>query len=48
MLRMLRHRNVVQFYGACLEPDCFFIVTELMDGVPITRVLEGCCIILRQ
>lgn len=34
MLRSLRHRNIVQFYGACLEPDCFFIVTELMHGVP--------------
>ena len=32
MLRSLRHRNIVQFYGACLEPDCFFIVTELMHG----------------
>ena len=32
LLRTLRHRNVVQFYGACLEPDCFFIVTELMQG----------------
>ena len=31
-LHMLRHRNIVQFYGACLEPDCFFIVTELMQG----------------
>ena len=34
MLRSLRHRNIVQFYGACLEPDCFFIVTELMHGEP--------------
>ena len=32
LLRTLRHRNIVQFYGACLEPDCFFIVTELMQG----------------
>lgn len=37
-LRMLRHRNIVQFYGACLEPDCFFIVTELMQGAsPCTQ-----------
>lgn len=34
MLRSLRHRNIVQFYGACLQPDCFFIVTELMHGAP--------------
>ena len=32
MLHALRHRNIVQFYGACLEPDCFFIATELMTG----------------
>ena len=31
-LRLLRHRNIVQFYGACLEPDCLFIVTELLAG----------------
>lgn len=34
LLQHLRHRNIVQFYGACLEPDCFFIVTELLAGAP--------------
>ena len=33
-LRLLRHRNIVQFYGASLEPDCLFIVTELLSGPP--------------
>ena len=32
----MRHRNIVQFYGACLEPDCFFIVTELLAGEALT------------
>ena len=27
----LRHRNVLQFYGACIKPSCLFMVTELMD-----------------
>jgi len=26
----LHHRNIVQFYGACLEPGSYFFVTELM------------------
>ena len=42
-LRMLRHRNIVQFYGACLEPDCFFIVTELMQGMPFPPVTVPAC-----
>ena len=42
MMRMLRHRHVVQFYGASLQPDYFFIVTELMSGgIPAT----GCKVI---
>lgn len=32
MLHAIRHKNIVQFYGACLEPECYFIVTELMAG----------------
>lgn len=31
-LSMLHHRNIVQFYGACLEPGSMFFVTELMRG----------------
>ena len=27
----LRHRHVLQFYGACIQPSCLFMVTELMD-----------------
>jgi len=30
VLRSLHHRNIVQFYGACLEPGSLFFVTELM------------------
>ena len=30
ILRKLHHRNIVQFYGACLEPGSMFFVTELM------------------
>ena len=26
-LQRLRHRNIVQYYGACIEPDCLGIVT---------------------
>ncbi|KAK9805390.1 hypothetical protein WJX73_010301 [Symbiochloris irregularis] len=40
MLRSLRHRNIVQFYGACLQPDCFFIVTELMHGGDMYSMLK--------
>jgi hypothetical protein len=29
-LAQLHHRNIVQFYGACLEPGSLFFVTELM------------------
>eukprot|EP00803_Ostreobium_quekettii_P007334 evm.model.scf_2083.2 EVM.evm.TU.scf_2083.2 scf_2083:17341-27167(-) len=31
-LSQLHHRNIVQFYGACLEPGSMFFVTELMRG----------------
>jgi serine/threonine protein kinase len=29
-LAKLHHRNIVQFYGACLEMGSMFFVTELM------------------
>ena len=31
LISQLRHRHIVQFYGACTQPDCLFMVTELMD-----------------
>lgn len=31
-LSQLHHRNIVQFYGACLELSSMFFVTELMRG----------------
>jgi serine/threonine protein kinase len=34
-LAQLHHRNIVQFYGACLETGSMFFVTELMK--------VGCC-----
>ena len=39
VLRTLHHRNIVQFYGACLEPSSMFFVTELMK-VPLAL---PCC-----
>lgn len=32
LLRRLNHRNIVQFYGANLLPESFFLITELMSG----------------
>ncbi len=33
LLAGLRHRNIVQYYGACLDPPhSLFFVTELMKG----------------
>ena len=32
VLRKLHHKNIVQFYGANLEPGQMFFVTELMKG----------------
>ena len=29
-ISMLRHRHVLQFYGACVQPTCLYMVTELM------------------
>ena len=31
MISKLRHRHILQFYGACIQPSCLFMVTELMD-----------------
>lgn len=31
-LAKLHHRNIVQFYGACLETGSMFFVTELMKA----------------
>ncbi len=31
MISKLRHRNIVQFYGACIQPTCLYMVTELME-----------------
>lgn len=31
LISHLRHRHIVQFYGACTQPGCFYMVTELMD-----------------
>ncbi|KAK9792727.1 hypothetical protein WJX73_008655 [Symbiochloris irregularis] len=42
MLHAIRHKNIVQFYGACLEPDCYFIVTELMAGGDMYSALRRC------
>lgn len=30
VLSKLHHRNIVQFYGACLQPKNMFLATELM------------------
>ncbi|KAL4420423.1 hypothetical protein ABPG75_010079, partial [Micractinium tetrahymenae] len=40
VLASLRHRNLVQFYGACLEPDSLMIVTELMKGGDLYTALR--------
>ncbi|KDD72070.1 protein tyrosine kinase, partial [Helicosporidium sp. ATCC 50920] len=39
-LRHLCHRNVVQFYGACLNPGNLFLVTELMGGGDLYSTLR--------
>ena len=30
-ISMLRHRHILQFYGACIHPTCLYMVTELMQ-----------------
>ena len=32
LISKLRHRNIVQFYGACIRPQNLYMVTELMDN----------------
>lgn len=32
IMRKIRHKNVVQFIGACTHPPSLFIVTEFMSG----------------
>eukprot|EP00775_Hariotina_reticulata_P009273 gene9273-9438_t len=39
-LASLHHRNIVQFYGACLEPGNLFFVTELMKGGDLYSALR--------
>ena len=31
MISKLRHRHILQFYGACIKPNCLYMVTELMQ-----------------
>ena len=31
MISRLRHRHILQFYGACVQPNCLYMVTELMQ-----------------
>ena len=40
MLRQLHHKNIVQFYGANLEPGSMFFVTELMKGGDLYSALR--------
>jgi len=40
VLSMLRHRNIVQFYGARIRPDCTFFVTEMMKGGDLYSVMR--------
>jgi serine/threonine protein kinase len=39
-LSSLHHRNIVQFYGACLDAGCMFFVTELMKGGDLYSALR--------
>ena len=41
MISKLRHRHIVQFYGACIQPSCLFMVTELMDTDLFTALRQG-------
>lgn len=31
IISKLRHRHILQFYGACIQPNCLYMVTELMQ-----------------
>ena len=41
MISKLRHRHIVQFYGACIQPSCLFMVTELMDTDLFSALRRG-------
>ena len=41
MISKLRHRHIVQFYGACIQPSCLFMVTELMDTDLFSALRKG-------
>lgn len=35
-----RDRNIVQFYGACVQTQCLLLVSELMEGGDLRRALN--------
>ena len=41
MISKLRHQHIVQFYGACIQPSCLFMVTELMDTDLFSALRQG-------
>ena len=41
MISKLRHRHILQFYGACIQPSCLFMVTELMDTDLFSALRKG-------
>ena len=41
IISKLRHRHILQFYGACIQPSCLFMVTELMD-TDLFSALQQC------
>ncbi|GAB4815065.1 hypothetical protein N2152v2_002111 [Parachlorella kessleri] len=41
ILRTCRHRNIVQFQGACSQGDATMMVTELMEGGDLYRALQA-------
>ena len=41
LISKLRHRHILQFYGACIQPSCLFMVTELMDTDLFSALREG-------
>ena len=41
IISKLRHRHILQFYGACIQPSCLFMVTELMDTDLFSTLRQG-------
>ena len=41
VLSSLRHRNIVQFYGACMNRPNIFFVTEMMKGGDLYTALRN-------